>query len=99
MGYRTSELRDNGGTENEPVATASITYNRDLTETTVLESTWSAESGSDNTYLEGGVALILSMTEALGIKLSYTVKHNTVVPAGSKNTDRFTTVSLNYKFK
>ena len=99
VGYRTSELRDNGGTENEPVATASITYNRDLTETTVLESTWSAESGSDNTYLEGGVALILSMTEALGIKLSYTAKHNTDVPAGSKNTDRFTTVSLNYKFK
>jgi len=99
LGYRTSELRDNGGTENEPVATAGITYNRDLTETTIFESKWSAEAGSDNTYLEGGIALIVSMTDALGIKLSYTAKHNTDVPADTKNTDRYTTVSLNYKFK
>lgn len=98
-GYRTSELRDSGDSENEPVVTAGITYNRDVTETTVFESAWSAESGSDNTYLEGSVALIVSMTDALGIKLSYVAKHNTDVPAGSKNTDRFTTVSLNYKFK
>ena len=98
-GYRTSELNNNGGTENNPVATAGITYNRDLTETTVFESKWSAEAGSDNTYLEGGIALIVSMTDALGIKISYTAKHNTDVPPGTKNTDRYTTVSLNYKFK
>lgn len=99
VGYRTSERQNNGGTEDEPVATASLVYNRGLTETTVFESTWSAESGSDNTYLEGSMALIVSMTEALGLKLSYIAKHNTDAPVGSKNTDRFTTVSLNYKFK
>lgn len=98
-GYRTSELRNNGGSEDEPVITAGITYNRDLTKTTIFESKWSAEAGSDNTYLEAGVALIVSMTDALGIKLSYTAKHNTDVPAGTSNTDRFTTVSLNYRFK
>lgn len=98
-GYRKSEPSGNTGTENEPVASAQITYNRDLTDTTVFESSWEAETGSDNTYLEGGIAVIVAMTEALGIKLSYTAKRNTDVPVGSKNTDRFTTVSLNYKFK
>lgn len=98
-GYRTSELRNNGGSEDEPIITAGITYNRDLTETTLFENKWSAEAGSDNTYLEGSIALIVSMTDALGIKLSYTAKHNTDVPIDTKKTDRYTTVSLNYKFK
>jgi len=98
-GYRSSEFQDGSDTESEAIVSGQVTYNRALTATTNFESSWSAESGSENTYLEGGVALIVSMTEQLGLKVSYTAKHNTEVPDGSKNTDRFTTVSLNYKFK
>lgn len=98
-GYRRSELQDDLGTESEPVATAEITYNHGLTENTVFESNGSAESGSENTYLEAGMALRVSMTDALGIRLAYLVKHNTDVPAETENTDKYTTVSLNYKFK
>lgn len=100
VGYRTSEPNSiDQEIESEPVGTAKITYNKDLTETTVLKTRWSAETGSDNTYLEGSIALLVSMTDALGIKLSYVAKHNTDVPEGTKNTDRFTNFSLNYKFK
>ena len=99
LGYRKSEPTGNPGNEDEPVVTAQMTYNRGLTETTVFESKWNAEAGSDNAYLEGGIAVIVAMTDTLGIKLSQVVKHNTDVPAGTKNTDRHTTVSLNYRFK
>lgn len=85
--------------ENEPVGTAKIIYSQDLTDTTVLKTKWSAETGSDNTYLETSIALLVAMTDALGIKLAYIAKHNTGAPAGNRNTDRYTNFSLNYKFK
>lgn len=99
FGYRTSEPNSlSQELEKEPVGTAKITYDKDLTESTVLKTKWSAETGADNTYLEGNIALLVSMTDALGLKLSYIAKHNTDVPTGTRNTDRFTNFSLNYKF-
>lgn len=100
LGYRTSEPNSDQQTlEKEPVGTARIIYNKDLTTNTVLKTKWSAETGADNTYLEGSVALLVAMTDALGFKFSYITKHNTRAPTGRKNTDRHTNFSLNYVFK
>lgn len=96
-GYRLSELIT-GEDENEAVATAKAVFNRKLTDSTNFESNLLLESGSSNTYIEGGVALKVSMTETLALKLAYIAKHNTDVPVDTDKTDRFTTVSLNYTF-
>jgi len=96
-GYRQSDLND-GGSEDEAIGTLSVTYNRALTGNTDFESLWLVEAGSENTYAEGGVALKIAMSEALGIRLSYVAKHNTDAPEGSTSTDRFSTISLSYTF-
>lgn len=98
IGYRKNELMDNLGEETESIWTTRATYHRSLTENTRFESRLISESGADNTYLEGQVAVGVLMTENLGIKLAYLVKHNSDVPVGSENTDKYTTVSINYLF-
>ncbi len=101
LGARASELRttnpDTSQRETELVGSAQVIWNRTLPGTASLESTWSAELGSDNAYLEASVAIVVSMTDVLGIKLSYLAEHNTDVPAETKNTDRYMNLSLNYK--
>lgn len=97
-GYRESEPSDGSADEKESIFTAELDYNRQLTDNTVFSSNWQAEAGEENTYLEAGVSLRVAMSDALGLKLSYTAKHNTDVPDGTEKTDKYTTVSLSYKF-
>lgn len=97
-GYRESEPNDGSADEKEGILTGEVDYNRQLTANTVFSSNWQVEVGEENTYIEAGLALTVSMSEALGLKLAYTVKHNTDVPDGTEKTDKYTTVSLNYKF-
>ncbi len=98
IGYRKAELLDNQGEESESIWTTRATYHRSLTENTRFESRVLSESGAENTYLEGQIALGVLMTDNLGIKLSYLIKHNTDVPVDTENTDKYVTVSLNYLF-
>jgi len=97
-GYRESEPSDGSEDEKESIFTAEVDYNRQLTDNTVFSSNWQVEAGEENTYAEAGIALRVAMSDALGLKLSYTAKHNTDVPDGTEKTDKYTTVSLNYKF-
>lgn len=101
IGYRKNEFLEviDGQTEEaESIWTTRASYNRALTESTRFESRVLTESGAENTYVEGQVALGVLMTDNLGIKLSYLIKHNSYVPVGSENTDKYITVSLNYLF-
>ncbi|HLS97546.1 MAG: DUF481 domain-containing protein [Porticoccaceae bacterium] len=97
-GYRRSEEQDTGETFNEPVLLLASKYHRELTETTRFENDLSVESGADNTYGEAVFGLRVKINASLGLKVAYTVKHNTDVPDGTKNTDTLTSVGLNYSF-
>jgi len=55
-------------------------------------------TGSDNTEIESITALTTGLTDALALRLSFTVKHNTSVPADTKNTDTHTSASVVYRF-
>ncbi|MFI9652435.1 DUF481 domain-containing protein [Guyparkeria halopsychrophila] len=55
-------------------------------------------AGQDNTEIESVTGLSTSLTETLAMKLSYTVAHNTDVPAGTEKTDTYTSVNLVYNF-
>jgi len=98
VGYRKNKLLGGMGEESESIWTTRASYNRALTESTRFESRVLTESGAENTYVEGNVALGVLMTDNLGIKLSYLIKHNSDVPVGTENTDKYITVSLNYLF-
>lgn len=97
-GYRRSEEQDTGATFNEAIFRAASIYQHQLTETTRLENTLGVESGADNTFAEGMIGLRVSINSRLGLRVTYTVKHNTDVPVDSKNTDTLTSVGLTYSF-
>jgi len=98
FGFRTSELQATAEQQDEAVFLGKAIYNQKLTDNTDLMSYLSTEAGQDNTYVEAEVAIRVLMTEALALKLAYQAKHNTDVGPGVEKTDRYTTVSLNYKF-
>jgi putative salt-induced outer membrane protein len=56
------------------------------------------DRGSENTYTESITAVTANLTGELALSVSYTVKHNSDVPAGSATTDTATAVSLIYGF-
>lgn len=56
------------------------------------------ERGADNIYTESVTAVKASLIGSLALAVSYTVKHNSTVPAGTVNTDTYTTVSIEYTF-
>lgn len=98
VGYRISEEQDTGEQLNETIVIGSARYHRVLTETTRFESDLNVESGKDNTYAEAVVGLKVKINSRLALKVAYTAKHNTDVPAGTENTDTLTSVGLNYNF-
>lgn len=55
-------------------------------------------AGQENTETESITALTAGISDALALRLSLTVSHNTDVPEGTKKTDTFTTASVVYKF-
>jgi putative salt-induced outer membrane protein len=58
----------------------------------------SVEHGSDNTYTQSVTALTTNLAGSFALSMSYTVKHNSTVLPGFKNTDTITAVSLVYSF-
>lgn len=56
------------------------------------------DHGSENTFSESITAVTANLTGEMALSISYTVKHNSDVPAGSASTDTATAVSLIYGF-
>lgn len=98
VGYRNSKEQDTGETLSEGILVGSAKYHRQLTETTRFESDLNVESGKDNTFAEGVVAVKVKINASLALRVSYAVKHNTDVPEDTKRTDTLTSVGLNYSF-
>lgn len=56
------------------------------------------ESGAENSYLQNEAALRMPLLENVSLKVAYTVRHNTEVPAGIEKTDTLTAVNVAYSF-
>ncbi|WP_407275917.1 YdiY family protein [Halothiobacillus sp. DCM-1] len=56
-------------------------------------------AGASNTELESETGLSTSLTDHIGLKLSYTILHNSATLADKKPTDTLTAFSLQYHFK
>jgi putative salt-induced outer membrane protein len=97
VGLRQSDLRD-GTTEDESIVRLSADYAFQLSDTAELKQLVGIESGSDNTYSETVTSLSAEVWGDLAIVLSYTVKRNSDVPAGTVRKDTFTAIALEYSF-
>ena len=97
IGARQSEPQL-GSKENETIFTAGAYYSWLLSESADFRQKLTAESGGENTYLESFTALSAKILGDLALVASYTIKHNTDVPALTEKTDRYTALSLEYSF-
>ena len=96
-GARQSEAQD--GTETrETIATGGLYYKWLFSESAEFRQDLKVESGSDNTYLESVTAVKSTLIGDLALVASYTVKHNTDVPALTEKTDTYTALTLEYAF-
>lgn len=98
-GMRQIKFQDpDGSSESEAIGSLATDYTWQITETSRFVQTVGVESGSSNTSVDSETALQLSIIGNLFASLSYTVQYNSDVASGIKNTDTYTSVSLNYGF-
>lgn len=106
LGYRdTSELLTlEDGTEVEGKDLSSETlvgllnYDNQLTANTTLFDAFRVEVGSENTFVQNELGLIVAMNEAFSLKASLLARHNTDPAPGSDETDTITAFNLIYNF-
>jgi putative salt-induced outer membrane protein len=97
IGARQAELID-GTAEDEGIVRASLDYEWKFTDTTGFKQSLLVQSGDSNTSTESISALRARIIGDIGLVLSYRVRHNSDVVAGTVPTDRFTSIQLEYAF-
>jgi putative salt-induced outer membrane protein len=97
VGARQSELQD-GTKLDETIFRGGAYYKWLLSEAAEFRQSLTTEAGSDNTYLESVSALSAKVWGDIAMVASFTVKHNTDVPALTEKTDTYTALSLEYAF-
>lgn len=96
-GARQSEL-DDGTEENELIARGAIAYIWHISDTSSFSEDLVVQAGESNTETESVTGLKVKINSSLALKLTYTLKHNSDVPEGNKNTDTITSINLVYDY-
>lgn len=96
-GFRRSKQED-GATHNTLITRVNGDYKYQFSKMAKFQQEVTILAGGDNTELESITSLGTSITQRLGMKLSYTVLHNSKVPTNTQKTDTFTSVNLVYQF-
>lgn len=96
-GFRRAKLIS-GETESNLIVRGYLDYSHQLTETTQLIDTLLVEAGSDNTLLQNDLGVAVKVSDALALKTTLQVRHNTDVAPGTVKTDRQLTTNLVYSF-
>ena len=96
-GYRFADLSD-GTSEDGGLISGGMRYRWQISETAEFFQNALVQWSSDNTYVESETGLRTSIVANLSARISYIVRHNTDVPDGTRNSDFFTNIGLEYKF-
>ena len=97
VGARQSETQA-GLTESETIFRGGAYYKWQFSETAEFRQDLTVESGSENTYSQSVSAVSAKLLGDLALVASYTIKHNSDVPALTEKTDTLTALSLEYAF-
>ncbi len=90
---------ENGKTESEKLAVAAADLDWKISKSANLTEELSIEIGEDRTISKSVTGLKTKINSSLSSKVSYTVKHASEVPVGTKKTDTELAVTLVYTFK
>jgi len=96
-GYKESTRSDQVN-ENEGILRLALDYELKFTDKTGFKQSLVVESGSSNTSTEAISALRANLIGKVGLVISFRIKNNSNVPAGTVATDRFTSIALAYAF-
>lgn len=69
-----------------------------ISDTSTFSETAKIESGASNTFSESVTELKMNIVGNLFAGLSYTLRHNSTVPAGTGKTDTVTAANISYTF-
>lgn len=98
VGGRHQKPDSSGPREDDAIVQASGKLRWGLGETSEFAQDLLVQSGGDNTYTESVSALKAKINHHLAMKLSYSYRHNSQVPAGTAHGDASTAVTLVYDF-
>lgn len=98
LGYRKSEFRVSGDSENDAIVRGVLDYAHKLTDTTDVTNKFLVETGSNNTFLQNILSLTVKMNASLALGLSYEIRHNTDVLPDTEKTDQVFTANLVFGF-
>lgn len=97
LGYRFATLSD--GTDEEGVLVSTgLRYVWNVSESADFFQNVLVQWASDNTFVESETGLTTTIVGNLNARFSYRVRHNTDVPADTRNSDFLTTIGLEYQF-
>ena len=96
-GSRQADLR-NQTSRNEGILRWSGDYRWVISDRSEFNQVLTVEGGTENIFLESSSALSTYVRENLALVTSFSIKSNTDVLPGSKKTDTFTAISLEYTF-
>ena len=96
-GSRQADLR-NQTSRNEGILRWSGDYRWVISDRSEFNQVLTVEGGTENIFIESSSALSTYVRENLALVTSFSIKSNTDVLPGSKKTDTFTAISLEYTF-
>jgi putative salt-induced outer membrane protein len=96
-GAKQSELTD-GTSVDEAILRGGLDYLIHIGENSEFTQKLVIEQGDENRYTESTSALKARIVGNLALVLSFVIKDNSDVPVGIENTDRFTSIALEYGF-
>jgi putative salt-induced outer membrane protein len=101
-GYRRTEDRVTKTTEGDGIVRGAMNYAQQLTASTSVFDKFLVEAGSDNTYLQNEVGVLVKMSDQLALSVAHLLRHNTDVNENAvpvpKKTDQLLTVNLVFSF-
>ena len=98
IGYREKKEVAPGKVFNEAIFTTGFNYTYIISPHATFKEKILIETGATNTYTESETSLKMKINGNLASKITYTVKNNSDVPVGAKETDTITTIALVYGF-
>src|SRR5262245_21466293 len=96
-GAKQSDLTNDGDLD-ETIIRGGLDYVIKISESSSFSQKLLLEQGDENRYTESTSALKARIVGNIALVLSLVIKDNSDVPVGIENTDRFTSVSLEYAF-
>jgi putative salt-induced outer membrane protein len=98
LGYRRLKEAVTAIEQEESTIIADTSYQYVISEHAVFTESLIIESGDSNTHSASETALKMKVVGSLAAKISYLIKKNSDVPAGTEKKDKITSVTLVYSF-